>query len=96
MLSPHPSYPPLEMAVAGCIAITNSYETKNLSARSSNIISLDTLSPIELSKMLDIAMQRLTIGSSAKLVDINSLPEVNCRLLDYEDLVKRLKIANLQ
>ena len=43
MISPHPSYPPLEMAYAGMKVITNSYEGKDLSLRSKNINSLDIL-----------------------------------------------------
>jgi hypothetical protein len=39
MLSPHPSYPPLEMASVGAICVTNSYENKNLSEWHPNIIS---------------------------------------------------------
>ena len=30
MISPHPSYPPLEMANAGCLTITNGYEGKDM------------------------------------------------------------------
>ena len=33
MVSPHPSYPPLEMAEAGVLAITNNYGSKDLSRR---------------------------------------------------------------
>ena len=43
MESPHPSYPPLEMASAGCLTITSRYESKDLSRRSENIVSLDSL-----------------------------------------------------
>lgn len=39
MLSPHPSYPPLEIAASGAIAITNTFEGKDLSSLASNIIS---------------------------------------------------------
>jgi hypothetical protein len=45
MLSPHPSYPPLEMAEAGIKTITNSHEFKDLSLRSSNIETVDILTP---------------------------------------------------
>ena len=31
MLSPHPSYPPLEMAAYGMVVVTNRYGTKDLS-----------------------------------------------------------------
>lgn len=40
MCSPHPSYPPLEMAAFGIRTITNSFVTKDLSQYVSNIVSL--------------------------------------------------------
>jgi hypothetical protein len=57
MLSPHPSYPPLEMAEAGLITITNSYENKNLELRSPNIRSVDRLTAGNLSKSIDAAVR---------------------------------------
>lgn len=45
MLSPHPSYPPLEMAEFGVQTITNHYENKDLSLRSPLIHSLRTVTP---------------------------------------------------
>jgi hypothetical protein len=39
MLSPHPSYPPLEIASVGSLCVTNSYENKDLSSWHPNIIS---------------------------------------------------------
>ena len=55
MESPHPSYPPLEMASSGCITVTNCYESKSLENRSENIVSLDELSPTGLKTALDVA-----------------------------------------
>lgn len=45
MISPHPSYPPLEMVSFGMKVITNQYKNKNLSEFSTNIISLTSVSP---------------------------------------------------
>lgn len=45
MISPHPSYPPLEMAYFGLKTITNSYENKNLSYMHENIVNVDDLRP---------------------------------------------------
>ena len=45
MVSPHPSYPPLEMSVFDVKVITNSYGNKNISDFSENIISIDNMSP---------------------------------------------------
>lgn len=39
MLSPHPSYPPLEIATAGALTVTNTFENKNISTLGPNIIS---------------------------------------------------------
>lgn len=45
MVSPHPSYPPLEMASFGIKVITNNFENKNLTATfSRNIYSLESFS----------------------------------------------------
>jgi hypothetical protein len=44
MASPHPSYPPLEMAHFGVRTVTNSYPCKDLSGYHSNIISVPSVS----------------------------------------------------
>lgn len=44
MVSPHPSYPPLEMSSFGIKTITNVYANKDLSDFNGNIISLDNCS----------------------------------------------------
>lgn len=56
MVSPHPSYPPLEMAYAGISTITNSYECKNLTMRSKNIMSLDEITPESIADNLEVAI----------------------------------------
>lgn len=48
MVSPHPSYPPLEMSVFDVQVITNSYGNKNISDFSENIISLDNTNPVQI------------------------------------------------
>lgn len=45
MLSPHPSYPPLEMACFGIRTITNKYANKDLSRFSKKISSIDIVTP---------------------------------------------------
>jgi hypothetical protein len=52
MLSPHPSYPPLEMAEFGVHVITSRYANKDLSGRSSFIHSLYSMTPETLSAEL--------------------------------------------
>ena len=44
MASPHPSYPPLEMAHFGVRTVTNSYTCKDLSKSHANILSLPDVS----------------------------------------------------
>ncbi|OBI53361.1 hypothetical protein A5706_22475 [Mycobacterium sp. E796] len=58
MISPHPSYPPLEMAEAGMRVITNSYENKNLSALHENITSFDRFDMDEVAVLLTNIAQR--------------------------------------
>lgn len=45
MVSPHPSYPPLEMAAFGMSVLTNRYANKDLGASMPNVLSLDEMSP---------------------------------------------------
>ncbi|MEK5419683.1 hypothetical protein BSK49_14315 [Paenibacillus odorifer] len=52
MISPHPSYPPLEMAHFGILVLTNNYENKNLSELHHNIYSLDNISPDSIAAQL--------------------------------------------
>ncbi len=52
MVSPHPSYPPLEMAQFGLRTITNAYANKDLSKYHENITSLDTLTPATIAEAL--------------------------------------------
>lgn len=62
MCSPHPSYPPLEMAYAGIITITNSYDGKDLSLRSPNIYSIDNISSETLGLKILNLVQELNSG----------------------------------
>jgi hypothetical protein len=59
MVSPHPSYPPLEMSHYGMWAITNSYENKNLSSWHDNIVSLIDYSPESIAHNLSVLCQRV-------------------------------------
>ncbi len=45
MVSPHPSYPPLEMAHSGLLTLTNSHANKDLSKFHENVVSLRVLTP---------------------------------------------------
>jgi hypothetical protein len=72
MMSPHPSYPPLEMAEAGVITVTNVHEGKDLSARSENIISIAILTAESLAQHVVEAVSRASmgIGKPGKFRDI--------------------------
>lgn len=52
MLSPHPSYPPLEMASFGLKVISNSYANKKLSVKSQNIIDPEYVTPESIAESL--------------------------------------------
>jgi hypothetical protein len=52
MMSPHPSYPPLEMAAFGMRVITNGFLDKDLSTRSQNIVSVIVPTPENLGRAL--------------------------------------------
>ena len=52
MVSPHPSYPPLEMAHLGMLVVTNRYGAKDLSAWHPNIRSVDDLSAEAIATLL--------------------------------------------
>lgn len=56
MISPHPSYPPLEMAYAGIQTITNRYECKDISQRSGHIHSVDGVTPEEVASAIELAV----------------------------------------
>ena len=54
MISPHPSYPPLEMAAFGVRTITNSFDVKtDLSNYSKNITMIDCCTPESIAKSLE-------------------------------------------
>lgn len=54
MVSPHPSYPPLEMSSFGVKTITNSYANKDISTFSRHIISMDNCNPRTLAEELKL------------------------------------------
>ena len=66
MVSPHPSYPPLEMSVFGIKTITNVYHNKNLQYFNENIINLESNTP----ETLALTLERLcnSFNSEAELL----------------------------
>lgn len=53
MVSPHPSYPPLEMSTFGMKVITNQYDNKDLRDFNDNILSLDNCSSTSVANALE-------------------------------------------
>lgn len=66
MLSPHPSYPPLEMAYSGVHVITNTYTCKNLSHRSTNIHNIEDCDPSTIAESLSSLILRIEELSLSK------------------------------
>lgn len=60
MISPHPSYPPLEMAHFGLLTITNLFANKDLSACHGNITSLLKLMPETIAEALLEATEKFS------------------------------------
>jgi hypothetical protein len=58
MLSPHPSYPPLEMASSGLVTVTNRFANKNLESLSGNFVSCDP-NPESLAEAIGRAWSKL-------------------------------------
>ncbi|QIJ76264.1 hypothetical protein GU700_17745 [Methylobacterium sp. NI91] len=83
MMSPHPSYPPLEMAHSGLLTITNNYENKDLSLRSNNIVSIDSVTPDSLFIALTncISKAEARIGTICSIQEIKDLP---CQIPEYD------------
>ncbi|MFZ3383392.1 MAG: hypothetical protein WA144_05655, partial [Candidatus Methanoperedens sp.] len=73
MISPHPSYPPLEMASFGLEVVTNRFANKNLSEGSSSIISIQNLTPESIASALTDACNRVWERNGAPAESTGSL-----------------------
>ena len=74
MVSPHPSYPPLEMASSGCITITNNYHCKHMQERSERIIALDIVTPDRIADSLDDASSRARFDVAVEPRAVEPIP----------------------
>jgi lipopolysaccharide biosynthesis protein len=90
MESPHPSYPPLEMASAGCVTITNGYYKKNLAMRSPNILSIRSPTPLNLKCALDQATKIIDLKEIRPLGNIGKIP-TTVPLVNYLEIAKIFK-----
>jgi len=75
MSSPHPSYPPLEMAHFGIKTITNGYACKDLTKRHENIVSLANILPATLGDTLGDVIASLEVDKSAPLSGKSHMPD---------------------
>lgn len=65
MVSPHPSYPPLEMAAFGMRVLTNRYDNKQLEEQFENVHSLMTMTPEDISSSLTRMVDECEINGMA-------------------------------
>lgn len=73
MVSPHPSYPPLEMAAFGVQVLTNVYANKDLSRISPQLVSLDRVDPDTMARALVARCQAFDEGRAAMCVERDGL-----------------------
>lgn len=92
MASPHPSYPPLEMAVFGLVVLTNGYECKDLSRHHEAIRSLRTPAPEDVAAGLAMAVAELE-EKEAKERPVR-LP-TNMSPLPWRENVRRLGLKRI-
>ncbi len=68
MSSPHPSYPPLEMAHFGVITITNRYANKDLSSAHDNIMSISDIRPETIADAIAAACRKFKTAPDAGML----------------------------
>ena len=86
MVSPHPSYPPLEMAAFGVNVITNCYSNKNLENFSEDIRSLQEATPMTIAETLKAVCDGYC---SEKLLTMNNEQYLNeGNLFDFVNEIK--------
>jgi hypothetical protein len=94
MISPHPSYPPLEMAQAGLITITNSYRYKDLSLRHENIVSIERVDEEALADAIENAVKRAEarIGTECEMCDIGP---ITCSMPAFDPVTFACRLREL-
>jgi hypothetical protein len=75
MASPHPSYPPLEMAHFGAITLTNTYFCKDLSKSHDNIVSLPDIRSDTIAGALKAACDRFAAAPNGGWEARSHMPE---------------------
>ncbi|WP_273727545.1 rhamnan synthesis F family protein [Brucella gallinifaecis] len=72
MISPHPSYPPLEMAYAGVRTLTNNYANKNLAKRSDLLKTIDIPTPELIASALEDLVNVAEVQTVGKITPIRN------------------------
>lgn len=88
MASPHPSYPPLEMALFGLRVVTNRHPCKDLSRTHPRILGVDRPEPAAIARGLALvceAVRREPLPDTA-------LPSTSSSLLPWRENLRRLGI----
>lgn len=94
MISPHPSYPPLEMAYSGIRTITNKYSNKDLSERSEFITSIELPIPEIIAGSVEDAVNFAELNHIGKLTSVRnkiSHLAVDTPAFDADMLIKLLR-----
>lgn len=81
MCSPHPSYPPLEMAAFGIRTITNSFVTKDLG----DVPNITTLNSLTFQKLADAIWQEMNNEASQQNASVQAWPQRYATYLKYDD-----------
>lgn len=90
MVSPHPSYPPLEMAHSGLLTLTNSFANKNLSKLHENIASLQVLTPKAIAEALLTLTEKFIADPTVGLRGKSFMPyytDNSCQFPFLDDLI---------
>lgn len=75
MISPHPSYPPLEMAHFGLLTLTNAFGEKNLSDWHENLRSIQRLTPETLAEALENLLDQFEAHPASGLFGKSHRPD---------------------
>ncbi len=82
MVSPHPSYPPLEMATFGMKVIANSFGTKNIGDFSDNILSINHIDIDNLANSIKELTQNEEFHISKNEAYINGVNQIDSIIAD--------------
>lgn len=75
MVSPHPSYPPLEMAHFGVRVLTNAYANKRPADRHDNLLVLDGVTPEEIAHSIEREIRAFEVDPSVGVAAKSRMPD---------------------